>query len=236
MDTKNNIKNLAVKMVKIMGDVSYIQKSGYNSFHKYRYATDADVALAFSESLKKNKVCMFSSVVERTSQVYQTRGNKNAFLVTVKLDLTFVDADSGESFTVSCYGDGSDADDKAIYKAITGAQKYALLKTFLVATGDDPEVVETPPEVVDLCTAKQRDCLNDLLVMDLVEPKEWRAWIKRAGVTKFEEMTSTQIAGCIRVLEKKRGQAVSEFNKEATKAGQVEQAENQLQADNQKKK
>jgi hypothetical protein len=30
--------------------------------------------------------------------------------------------------------------DKGIYKAITGANKYALLKPFLLETGDDPEV------------------------------------------------------------------------------------------------
>ncbi len=219
MSTDNKIKNLALKMVKIMDDVSYIQKSGYNSFHKYKYATDADVASAFSEALKNNKVCMFSSVVDRTSQVYQTRGNKNAFLVTVKIELTFVDADSGESFTVSCYGDGSDADDKAIYKAITGAQKYALLKTFLVATGDDPEVVEAVIETEKLCTPEQRDALNELLLADLVEEKIWVSWLHRAGVKKFEEMTTKQIAGCIRILnskmEKKRIEYAVDANKEA---------------------
>ena len=31
--------------------------------------------------------------------------------------------------------------DKGIYKAITGANKYALLKTFLLEKGDDPEEV-----------------------------------------------------------------------------------------------
>jgi len=55
------------------------------------------------------------------------------------MQVTFVDTESGESFSCIFYGDGSDSNDKAIYKAITGAQKYALMKTFLVATGDDPE-------------------------------------------------------------------------------------------------
>src|SRR5699024_6730814 len=34
---------------------------------------------------------------------------------------------------------GQDAGDKAVYKAITGATKYALMKVFMIPTGDDPE-------------------------------------------------------------------------------------------------
>ena len=51
-----------------------------------------------------------------------------SFLVTVKIQVTFVDADSGERFSSNFYGDGSDHDDKGVYKAITGALKYALMK------------------------------------------------------------------------------------------------------------
>src|SRR5262249_31856915 len=36
-------------------------------------------------------------------------------------------------------GEGLDGGDKAPYKAMTGALKYALLQSFLLATGDDPE-------------------------------------------------------------------------------------------------
>ena len=35
-----------------------------------------------------------------------------------------------------------DAGDKGIYKAIAGAQKYALMKVFMIPTGDDPEADE----------------------------------------------------------------------------------------------
>jgi len=40
---------------------------------------------------------------------------------------------------VKVAGEGLDAGDKAPYKAMTGALKYALLQSFLLATGDDPE-------------------------------------------------------------------------------------------------
>ena len=133
--TEQPLKQLSKKMLAVMHSVGYVQKNGVNQFHRYRYVSEADVAKAFSQALQQHKIFMFSSVVERHCQPYKTRGGKDAFLVTIKLQVTFVDSDSGEQFSAVFYGDGSDSDDKAIYKAITGAQKYALMKTFLVATG-----------------------------------------------------------------------------------------------------
>ncbi len=138
------LKKLAQKMILIAHDVQYIKKQGRNQFHKYNYVTESDVVSALSCAMQKHKVFMFSSIIERACQNYKTRGGKDAFLVTVKLEITFVDIESGEQFSSVFFGDGSDSDDKAIYKAITGAQKYALMKTFLVATGDDPEQDRTP--------------------------------------------------------------------------------------------
>jgi hypothetical protein len=47
--------------------------------------------------------------------------------------------DSGEEIVAKVAGQGLDSGDKAPYKAMTGALKYALLQSFLLATGDDPE-------------------------------------------------------------------------------------------------
>ena len=55
------------------------------------------------------------------------------------MNYRFVGAKSGEELTVRVAGEGADAGDKAPYKAMTGALKYALLQSFLLATGDDPE-------------------------------------------------------------------------------------------------
>src|SRR6202045_3796544 len=52
---------------------------------------------------------------------------------------TFIDVDTGEEITAKVAGQGLDSGDKAPYKAMTGALKYALLQSFLIATGDDPE-------------------------------------------------------------------------------------------------
>lgn len=164
MTNSTNLKNLALKMINIMRDVEYIQKTGRNNFHKYTYATEADVAAAFSTAMKSNGVFMFSSITDRECITYKTAGNKDSFLVTVRLEVTFVDSDSGETFTASFFGDGTDAGDKGIYKAITGAQKYALMKTFLLQTGDDPENDGARNQIVERVEYK-----NDINKLELVE-------------------------------------------------------------------
>ena len=57
--------------------------------------------------------------------------------VTVKI--TIVDADSGESITASAPGYAEDKGDKHLYKAITGATKYAVRSFFCLPSEDDPE-------------------------------------------------------------------------------------------------
>jgi len=55
------------------------------------------------------------------------------------MNYSFVDVYTGEEIVTRVAGEGLDAGDKAPYKAMTGALKYALLQSFLLATGDDPE-------------------------------------------------------------------------------------------------
>src|SRR5699024_1473369 len=66
------------------------------------------------------------------------RGNKE-YIATVKMKFTFIDGETGEEISIHSIGEGQDAGDKAVYKAITGATKYALMKVFMIPTGDDPE-------------------------------------------------------------------------------------------------
>ena len=55
------------------------------------------------------------------------------------MEFKFIDGETGEEITFKMSGSGQDAGDKGIFKAISGAQKYALMKAFMIPTGDDPE-------------------------------------------------------------------------------------------------
>lgn len=130
------------KLAKITGEISRVPKRGRNEFHKYDYVTEADLLDAVRAKLAENQVAYFFSVTNVTTR--PTDNAKNGPVTEVTVAVTFADGETGEVFTVLGAGAGQDASDKGVYKAITGAQKYTLMKTFLIPTGDDPELDDAP--------------------------------------------------------------------------------------------
>ena len=120
----------------MMRDVGYVQKAGHNDFQNYKYATEADAVAALRPAMIKHGLCMIPSVESVEQDEW---GNTNVLMHYRILD------EEGNFLSFRAAGSGNDKNskgvgDKGIYKALTGASKYALLKTFMMETGDDPEV------------------------------------------------------------------------------------------------
>lgn len=127
------------KLAKVMQEVKYIEKKGYNKFNRYKYATESDVSEKIREVLSELNVIMMPDVVENSTREHTNRKGHVEYIATVKVKFTFIDGDTGEELSIHSVGEGQDAGDKGYYKAITGAHKYALMKAFMIPTGDDPE-------------------------------------------------------------------------------------------------
>lgn len=132
-------RSLVKKLTEVMKQVQYIQKKGFNNFNKYKYATESDVQEKVREVLAEQNVIMLPDVVEHSVREHTNRKGNVEYIATVKVLFTFIDGDTGEDLKIHSIGEGQDSGDKAVYKAITGAQKYALMKAFMIPTGDDPE-------------------------------------------------------------------------------------------------
>ena len=122
--------SLAKKLAEIKSHVSRVAKNGYNEYHKYPYVLESDLLDVLGPRLAEANIMIWPHVDE-----YKKLGDVTFLMVTFK----FEDGDSGETREVRIAGEGQDKGDKGVYKALTGATKYMLMKTFLVATGDDPE-------------------------------------------------------------------------------------------------
>lgn len=73
------------------------------------------------------------------------------------MDIMLVDAESGESVTITGLGSGQDSGDKAVMKAQTAAIKYAYLLSMAISTGDDPEADGRTDEAITInSTVKKR--------------------------------------------------------------------------------
>jgi hypothetical protein len=135
-----NKKNLMSKLVSIMEEAGTVKKEGFNDFNKYKYVKESDVAEKLQGLFVKHKVFVFSSVLEANERQIQSSTGKANMYATVKMLYTFVDAENSEDrFEVQAYGSGMDVGDKAIYKALTGAHKYFLIRNFNLGSDDDAE-------------------------------------------------------------------------------------------------
>ncbi|MDD4599860.1 MAG: ERF family protein [Negativicutes bacterium] len=133
------MQKLASKLVQVMKEVSYVEKKGSNDFHHYSYATSADVLLKVNAALTRHAISSIAiPEVLSMVDVIAAKGNTE-HLATLKMDVMLIDAESGETVTITGLGSGQDGGDKAVMKAQTAAIKYAYLLSMAISTGDDPE-------------------------------------------------------------------------------------------------
>jgi hypothetical protein len=130
--------NLRQKLAEVRRRIGYIQKRGHNERFNYSYVTAADIAGSVGDILAELGVVVIPRLEDISYESAVGRGEAIR-MARVVMAYTFADVDSGEEIIAKVAGQGLDPGDKAPYKAMTGALKYALLQSFLLATGDDPE-------------------------------------------------------------------------------------------------
>lgn len=132
------MKNVSKKLLAAIAELGgSVPKTGYNSYSKYKYVTEADINGAVLPALLKQGLLLTTSV-ETVNEEVSTADQKNRF-ASVILVHKIIDTESGEALEFRSAGTGADTLDKAIYKAYTGSCKYFLMKTFMLSGDDDPE-------------------------------------------------------------------------------------------------
>ena len=140
------MQKLAVKLIEAMKLCKYVMRNGINTFHKYKYATSADVLEKVNAAFTKQGIATIVVPEIIKDEAVATAKGTVEHLVTVKIEVTLVDKDSGETAIFRGFGSGQDATDKAVMKAQTAALKYAYMLSLAIATGDDPEADEKTDE------------------------------------------------------------------------------------------
>ena len=119
-----------------LAKMGVLERKGDNKFDRYKYFSEAQYKKLFTELLSKYGLELSANVTNVESY---DGTDKQPFGRTVSVEIKLIDIESGEYEVSNFIGDGLDKGDKAIYKAYTGAIKYYLATTFMVATGDDAE-------------------------------------------------------------------------------------------------
>lgn len=126
-------KNALRKALKEKG---ILKKGAKNEFDRYTYFSEAQYKELFTELFSQHGLEMkFTEIEYNTFEGSEKQANGRM----PKLEFSLFDVETGFYETTVITGEGIDKGDKAGYKAYTGALKYFLADTFMVATGDDPE-------------------------------------------------------------------------------------------------
>jgi hypothetical protein len=123
--------NIYQRLNAVMLDVQYIQKLDKTVNGQYRFVSHDQVIGVLHGPITKHGIAVIPSVLEHEKQGTTT---------TLKIQVSFVNIDNPNDRVDTIYfGYGVDGGDKGIGKAISYAVKYAMLKTFCLETGDDPD-------------------------------------------------------------------------------------------------
>lgn len=126
-------KNALRKTLKAKG---VLKKGGTNTFDRYSYFTEAQYKELFTELFADAGLELkFTELAYDTFEGSEKQANGRM----PKIEFQLMDCETGFYESTIITGEGIDKGDKAGYKAYTGALKYYLADTFMVATGDDPE-------------------------------------------------------------------------------------------------
>lgn len=127
------------KLATIMGEMSRLPKTGVNKIQGYKFVQEGDVLDAVREKMAEQNIAFFACIVDK--QIIEGTTNKGGTNYHAILDMqfTFACGDTGDTYTCPWVGEAIDTSDKAVNKAATAGEKFFLLKTFLLSTGEDTD-------------------------------------------------------------------------------------------------
>lgn len=183
-------KNALRKRLKEKG---VLKREGKNTFDKYSYFSEAQYKELFTELLSENGLELkFTEVSYTTFDGSEKQANGRM----PKLRFTLFDIDTGFGEDTEITGEGIDKGDKGGYKAYTGAIKYYLANTFLVATGDDPEKESPEAKMVQKASDYQVEKLKAYYTGDNL-----KKLLTANNVERVEDISMAKASELIKRLE-----------------------------------
>ena len=142
--------NIYKKMSAITAELTAVAKNLNVGIGKaaYKAVGEADVLAAVKPLEETHGVYSYpysrkiveADLVTTTSEYQGKVTEKTNRYLRIETVYRFVNIDNPEEYIdITTYGDGIDPQDKAVGKAMTYSDKYALLKAYKIITGEDPD-------------------------------------------------------------------------------------------------
>lgn len=200
--------NIYEKLSAITNEITAVAKNlnvGYGQ-KSYKAVGEADVLAAVRPIEAKYKVYSFPAfrqvIDSGVLTSYDKDGNeKHQNFMRVQVTYRFVNMEKpDEVVDMVTYGDGVDPGDKAPGKAMTYADKYALLKAYKIITGDDPD--QKASEELKTIEFKRISSVKAKALKETLKDANINveALLKQYKVDKVEDLTESQHSDIIRRL------------------------------------
>ena len=139
--------NILQRMAKASAEIQSVSKNLFVETGQgkgYQAVGETDIVMAVKPIEEKhgiysypvNREIIDSDVIEKQSKY----GVRTEYFMRMRTTYRFVNVDEPTDYIeVVSYSDGIDSGDKGCGKAMTYADKYALMKAYKIPTGDDPD-------------------------------------------------------------------------------------------------
>lgn len=184
-------KNIFERLSAISQDLEVVNKSFMVEVSKgkgYKAVSEADILSAVRPLEAKYGIysypCKRKVIDSQIIKVSDAEGKqKITYFERIETTYRFVNVDAPAEFIeVISYGDGLDNGDKSVGKAMTYADKYALMKAYKIITGEDPDkeaskiTYDSPnkkkeEEEIKFATEKQLSLIANLIEEKSVDKK-----------------------------------------------------------------
>lgn len=211
--------NIYQKLLKITDELKTVEKNlnvQVTRNNSYKAVSERDVLDAVKPLEVKYGVYSYAydrKVIDSGELVssrkdYQTGEYHDTKQLYLRLEVTyrFINVDNPtEYIDIKTYGDGIDTGDKATGKAMTYADKYALLKAYKISTGEDPDQEasgDLKSYKVQKITPKQCEWLKEYYRND-----DMQKLLEVNNLEKLEDMPKAKASELIKkIIEKGKRQ------------------------------
>ena len=150
-------KNIYQRMSAITDEINRVAKNLTVGEGKsaYKAAGEADILAAVKPAEAKHGIYSYplereiieTNVLTNISTDYTGNSvEKKQLFMRIRVVYRFINVDNPDQYIdIVSYGDGIDPGDKGCGKAMTYADKYALMKAYKIETGDDPDQNPSEP-------------------------------------------------------------------------------------------
>ena len=202
--------NIYQRLSKITEELKTVEKNlnvQVTSKSSYKAVSERDVLDAVKPLEAKYGVYSYAfdrnvidSGVLTSTRIYNgVETEVKQFYLRLEVTYRFVNVDDPTEFIdIKSYGDGIDTGDKATGKAMTYADKYALLKAYKISTGDDPDQeasAELKAYKDDKATQRQIQMLSQYY-----QGEQLKKLLAAHSITQLEDMPKSVATALIKKL------------------------------------